>query len=138
VDTDLFFFYLRGGKFSAQAEIVIKNATAGTLQLRTCSETYDDAITALRVDKVPLNAIRDFVSDMKSIPHKALPINAEIAEDALQMYLNFGGRKKLSYFDAFHVSTARRFSLKFLTSDRYILEHSDILALSVKDLSLVS
>ena len=94
-DTDLFFFYLKGGKFSSQAEIAIKRATSGSLELRTSSEVYDDAISAMRADGVPLSKVRDFISDMKSIPHKPLPMSAEIAEEASVLYLKHGGRRKL-------------------------------------------
>jgi predicted nucleic acid-binding protein len=136
-DTDLFFFYLKGGKLSLQAKQVIKDASSGLLELRTSSEVYDDAISALRSDNVPLHIIHDFVSKMKSIPHKALPVSAEIAEEALVMYQKHGGRRKLSYFDSFHAATAKRYVLPFLTSDGYMIQHSKELGITATDLSSI-
>ncbi len=135
-DTDLFFFYLRGGRYEAQAEKVIRAASAGDLELRTSSEVYDDAISAIRADNAPLSLARDFISDMKSIPHTPLPMSAEVAEEALGMYIQHGGRRKLSYFDSFHVATAKRYALSLLTSDKYLIEHASSLGVSVASLSL--
>ncbi len=78
---------------------------------------------------------RNFVSDMKSISHVALPMSAEVAEDALDMYIRHGGRRRLSYFDSFHVATSKRYALPFLTSDKYILRNASKLAVDVMDLS---
>ncbi len=135
-DTDLFFFYLRGGRLEPQAESVIKAVSAGKLELRTSSEVYDDAISAIRADNAPLSLARDFISDMRSISHTALPMSAEVAEEALNMYRREGGRRKLSYFDSFHIATAKRYALTLLTSDRYIIEHASALGVNVADLSL--
>jgi predicted nucleic acid-binding protein len=137
-DTDVFFFYLKGGKFSEQARQVIRNASASVLELRTSSEVYDDAVTAMRSDKVAFAVIRDFISKMKSIPHKSLPMSAEIAEESLAIYQKYGGRRRLSYFDSFHVSTAKRYGLPLLTSDGYLIHHSKDLGISVTALSSIA
>ena len=110
-DRDLFFLYLNGGKLSPQAKQIIRSTGSGLLELRTSSDVYDGATSALRTDNVALQIIHDFVSKMKSIPHKALPVSAEIAEEALVMYQKLGGRRKLSYFDSFHAATAKRYTL---------------------------
>jgi len=136
-DTDLFFFYLRGGGCEAQAERVIEEASQGKLKLKVSSETYDDAISAIRADNLPLDVARSFVSDMKSIPHTALPLSAEIAEEALGLYTSYAGRRRLSYFDSFHVATARRYNIPFLTSDRYIIQHQSKLGIEATDLSSI-
>jgi len=136
-DTDLFFFYLRGGSCEAQAESVIEEVTRGDLELKVSSETYDDAISAIRADEQPLEIARSFVADMKSIPHTAYPLSAEIAEDALGLYVSHGGRRRLSYFDSFHVATARRFDIPLLTSDKYIIKHQSELGTRATDLSSV-
>ncbi len=135
-DTDLFFFYLRGGEFEVQAEKVIKEASAGGVHLKTSSEVYDDAISAIRADGSSLDVAHSFVSDMKSIPHVAMPMSAEIAEDALGLYIEHGGRRKLSYFDSLHVATAKRYVLALLTSDGYIIKHAKHLGVDVVDLSM--
>jgi len=66
----------------------------------------------------------------------ALPMGAEIAEEAMAMYIRYGGRRKLSYFDSFHIATAKRYDLSLLTSDKYILESAALLGVSVVDLYL--
>lgn len=136
-DTDLFFFYLKGGKFSRHAKQIIRKSNRGVLELRTSSEVYDDAISALRSDNVAISTIIEFVSKMKSIPHKSLPMSAEVAEEALLLYQNHAGRRKLSYFDCFHVATAKRYDLPFLTSDGYVLDHSKDLGIKVIDLESI-
>ena len=134
-DADLFFFYLRGGQLEDQASKVIEAASAGRVNLRTSSGVYDDAISALRADEVPLETVLSFVSDMKAISHSSLPMSAEIAEDALSMYLEHGGRRKLSYFDSMHLATAKRYDLPFLTSDRYVIRNSKTLGVRTFDLA---
>jgi predicted nucleic acid-binding protein len=136
-DTDLFFFYFKGGKLSNEARQIVMSANSGHLELRTSSEVYDDAISVLRSGEVELNIIHDFVSKMKSIPHKSLPMSAEIAEEALSMYRKYGGRSRLSYFDSFHAATAKRFALPLLTSDGYLRRHAKDLEISVTDLSSI-
>ena len=136
-DTDLFFFYLKGGKLSQQAREIVKDASSGLLELRASSEIYDDAISALLSDNISLNIILDFVSKMKSIPHRPMPLGPEIAEEALTMYLKHGGRRKLSYFDSFHAATAKRYSLTLLTSDQYIINYTEDLGIAVTDLSTI-
>ncbi|QQG49279.1 MAG: PIN domain-containing protein [archaeon] len=134
-DTDVFFFYLKGGRCQVQAELVLKSAEEGELELRTSSEVYDDAITAIRADGLPLEVAQRFVADIKSFRQTSLPMTPEIAEDALDLYRRHGGRRRLSYFDSFHVATARRYDLPLLTSDRYVLEESETLGLKVWDLA---
>jgi predicted nucleic acid-binding protein len=130
-----FFYFLRGGVFEKQAKEAIRRAEAGTLVLRTSSEVYDDAIVALRSDGLPLEGARAFVSDMRSIPHTPAPMNAQIASDALSLYIEFGGRGRLSYFDSFHVATAKSLGLELLTSDGYINRNAKKLGVRNLDLS---
>jgi predicted nucleic acid-binding protein len=136
-DTDLFFFYLRGGRCELQAENVIEEVGKGNVELKVSSETYDDAISAIRADELPLAVARSFISDIKLIPHTALPLTVEIAEEAIGLYSSHGGRSRLSYFDSFHVATARRYNLPLLTSDRYIIQRQSKLGVEVIDLSSV-
>jgi predicted nucleic acid-binding protein len=136
-DTDLFFFYLKGGKYELKARELIRKASSGLVEIKTSSEVYDDAISALRSDNVALTIVHDFVSKMKSIPHKSFPVSAEIAEEALGMYIKHGGRRKLSYFDSFHAATAKRYSLSLLTSDGYMIDHAQELGITVIKLSSI-
>ena len=134
-DADVFFFYLRGGRLEEQAADVIRQASAGTITLRVSSEVYDDAITAIRSEGQPLDVARDFVSDMRSMPHSPVPMSAQIAADAMSLYGEFGGRGRLSYFDSFHVATARSMGARLLTSDRYVNRNHLKLGVKVADLS---
>lgn len=135
-DADVFFFYLKGGRYEDQAESVIKEADAGNIALRTSSEVYDDAISAIRADGAPLSVAQGFVSDMKSIAHVALPMSAEVAEEALALYSRYGGRRELSYFDSFHLATAKRYALTMLTSDLYVIKHASTFGIDAENLSL--
>lgn len=134
-DTDLFFFFLRGGSLEEQAKKVVDAAEDGPLVLRTSSEVYDDAISAIRAGGVSLEVANEFVSDMKSITHVALPISAEIAEEAVALYRSHGGRRKLSYFDSFHVATAKRYDIPLLTSDKFILQNAGTFGIETADLA---
>jgi predicted nucleic acid-binding protein len=134
-DTDVFFFFLKGGKYESQAAIVMDQASSGKIELMSSSEVYDDAISAIRSDGASLNVARDFVSDMKSIPHSCLPLSAEVAEEALRLYIEKGGRGRLSYFDSFHVATAKRFDFALLTSDKYMINNAESLDVRVFDLA---
>src|SRR2546427_9193652 len=134
-ETDLFFFFLKGGRCESQAARIIEQAETEQIELRTSSEIYDDAISAIRAGGGTLSLAQEFVSDMKSIPHSALPMNGGIAEEAMKLYGEFGGRRRLSYFDSFHVATARWSELALLTSDKYILDNAVNLHISVVDLS---
>ncbi len=70
-----------------------------------------------------MRTIQGFLQDMTAIPHRALPVTVEIAASAIELYNRHGGRRKLHYFDSFHVATAEREQTPLLTSDRYILDH---------------
>jgi predicted nucleic acid-binding protein len=80
-------------------------------------------MSALRSEKIPLRTIHGFLQDMMTIPHRALPVTVEIAVAATELYLKHGGRRKLHYFDSFHVATSERERTPLLTTDRYILDH---------------
>jgi predicted nucleic acid-binding protein len=134
-DTDLFFYYLRGGSLENQAAGVIENAASGGTILRTSSEVYDDAITALRSEGQPLTVAQDFVSAMRSIPHTPVVLTAQLATDALALYIDFGGRGRLGYFDSFHVATAKSLDLGLITSDGYINRNARKLGVKTVDLS---
>jgi predicted nucleic acid-binding protein len=68
---------------------------------------------------------------MKAIPHTTYPMSAEVAEEATSLDLARGGRR----FDSSHVSTAKRCDLAILTSDKYTIDRSSKLGISVVGLS---
>ena len=112
-------------------------AVKGKVRLFVSSEVYDDLVSALRSQGVPLKEIMKFLSDCKTIPHESLPVSVEEAEWALHTYLKHGGPRKLHYFDSYHVATARYNGLTLLTSDRYIIDHATELGVSVLDVRAV-
>lgn len=103
---------------------VVDTSLEGGLEIVSSSEVYDDVISALRSDKIPLGTILNFLRDMMTIPHRALPFTVEIAASAMDLYLKHGGRRRLHYFDSFHVATSEKEQIPLLTSDNYILDHS--------------
>jgi len=94
---------------------------------------YDDVVSALRSQGVTLEKIVEFVSDMRIIPHKPLLVTSEIAVDALRIYIQHRGSRRLHYFDSYHVATAKYHNLPLLTSDEYIIEHAHDLGVRVLD-----
>ena len=92
-------------------------------------------ISAIKGANVNLDIAHGFISYMKSILHSAFPMSAEVTEDAISMYMKYGGRRKLSYFDSFHVATARRYLLEFVTSDRHLIYNAENFDIVVRVLS---
>jgi hypothetical protein len=72
---------------------------------------------------------------MKAIPHTSHPMSAEVAEEATSLNLARGGGRRLSYFDSSHVSTAKRYDLAILISDKYMMDHPLNLGIGMVDLS---
>jgi hypothetical protein len=52
----------------------------------------------------------------------------------MRLYSQYGGSRKLHYFDSFHVATAKQYDLLLVTSDRYVLHNSDKLGVRALDL----
>jgi predicted nucleic acid-binding protein len=117
--------------------VAVDASLEGKVQLLSSSEVYDDVISALRSQRVPLTTIRGFLADMKTIPHRALPVTLELATSALDLYQKHGGPRKLHYFDSFHVATAQMERTPLLTSDRYILSHMDEMKIRAIDVRRV-
>ncbi len=136
-DADVFFFYLRGGALEEKASKIVGEAVSGAMKLHASSEVYDDAITAIRSGGTPLDVAIKFLADLKAIPHVTLPITPEVAEEAVRLYRTHGGRRRLHYFDAFHVACSKRYHITLITSDSYVIEHARDLGVSATDLRLV-
>jgi predicted nucleic acid-binding protein len=138
VDADVFISYLTSDKLSVHAEQLVDKADATQLRLYAASEMYDDVITALRTEKVDLETVIQVLTDIRKIPHETLPTTPEIAEQAMLLYSQFGGPRRLHYFDAFHVTTAKIFELPLITSDRFVLQNSRSLRITTIDLRTLS
>ena len=134
LDTCVFLHYLLGDKLADKAEILVKQAVKREATLYVSSEAYDDAITALKSKGVKDDAILDLLDKWAAIPHRALPTTVEIATEALQLYRKHGGRRKLHYFDAFHVATSKHYGIPLVTSDKYIIENDEKLGINVINL----
>ena len=103
-----------------------------------CSaEIYDDVATALRSQGISAHECSNFLADTRLIPHESIPLTPDMASDALEIYSVFGGRRRLHYFDAFHVATARARKMSFCTSDKYIIHNSKRLGIDVIDIRTI-
>lgn len=136
LDTCVFLHYLFGDELADHAEHLIRFAVRGEVSLAVSSEAYDDAVTALKSKGVETKTIVDILEKWASIPHETLPVTIEIAIQALKLYGQHGGPRKLHYFDAFHVATAKHYNLPLVTSDKYIIENARQLGVEVIDLKM--
>lgn len=53
---------------------------------------------------------------------------------ALTLYMHHGGPRKIHYFDASHVATARLHERPIITSDTYVNEQQKKLGVTILDL----
>jgi len=134
VDTDLFISYLRGDDLSDRAEIVIDQALNKKTSLLVSSEMHDDLITAYRTGGYKLNEIRNILLDLRAIPYEAVPTTLNIAILAMNLYSEYGGSRRLHYFDSFHVAVASTIAESLITSDKFILENTKNLGIKTIDL----
>jgi predicted nucleic acid-binding protein len=134
LDADVFLSYISGDELADHAEKVVKLAANGTVEAFTSSMLYDDVISGLRSKAMELNDIMQVLIAIASIPHTPLPVTPQIAISAVTLYMRYGGSRKLHYFDAFHVATARHYELPMITSDNYINEHQKNLGITVGNL----
>ena len=137
LDSDVFISYIKGNELANQAERVIKPILGGSLEAYVSSMLYDDVISGLRSKTMELGTIIEILTAIASIPHTPLLITPSVAISALTTYIRHGGPRKLHYFDAFHVATARLNELPMITSDRYINEQQTslgIIALNLRTL----
>jgi predicted nucleic acid-binding protein len=137
VDTVLFISYLREDELSDKAEEVIDCALAHETSLFTSSEMCDDLITAYQSKGYELNKIRSILLDLRVIPHEIVPMTLETAILAMGLYTQYGGSRKLHYFDSFHVATASKMNLPLITSDNFILENAKNLGIRTFNLKKI-
>jgi len=136
VDADLFISYLTSDDLEKHFKVLVDEGKKVDhhVELFCSSEIYDDIATALMTQGVKPIECSKFLADTKLIPHKSIPVTPEIASAALEIYSKFGGRRRLHYFDSFHVSTAKVERLPFYTSDKYIINNSDALGIRAVDI----
>lgn len=134
LDADVIISYLIHDSLFKHSVKVVEHIVAGLTVAYVSSEIYDDIVSMLRSNGVPLDKVIEFLNAVSKIPHKPLPLNPEIVVQALKYYMKYGGPRKLHYFDSYHVATAKHYNLPLLTSDKYIIEYSDELRVHVIDL----
>jgi len=134
-EADLFFSYLTADDLSDHSERLILAAGKRETRIHVCSELYDEIASALRSDGLSVDNVVGFLDRIRVVPHQPLPVTVDIATEALKLYRDHGGPRKLHYFDSFHVITARYHSLPLVTSDGYVLEHANEFGVEVIDLT---
>lgn len=137
LDADVFISYLIGDSLFKHSLRVIESIVAGTVTAYVSSEIYDDIVSTLRSNGVPVSKVIEFINAASKIPHKPLPLNPKIVAQALRYYAEHGGPRKLHYFDSYHVATAKHYNLPLLTSDKYIITHSNKLEIQAIDLRTI-
>ncbi len=133
MEADLFISYLTEDPLEPHFRPVVDASVRGDVELLSSSEVYDDIISALRSQRKPLKTVTEFLNDMKTIPHRALPVTVDLAGSAMELYLKHGGSRKLHYFDSFHVATAQSEKIPLLTSDKFILSQAEEMRITVFD-----
>jgi predicted nucleic acid-binding protein len=135
LDSDVFISYLfQEDELYEPSRNLVRAIARGDLIAYVSSELYDDIISALRGSGLSLSDVINVLRDVSKIPHKVLPINLEIALQALELYRRHGGSRKLHYFDSFHVATSKHYGIPLITSDRYIINNSESIEVNVIDL----
>ncbi len=137
LDADILVSYLTRDNLFKHSVKVVKHIATGTTTAYVSPEIYDDIVSMLRSNGVPLVKVIEFIDAVSKIPHKPLPLNPEIVVQALRYYMKYGGPRKLHYFDSYHVATAKHYNLPLLTSDKCIINHSDKLGVRVIDLRTI-
>ncbi len=124
LDADVLISYLLEDKMFKYSSFIIRKLALGETVGYVSSEIYDDIISMLRSNGVSLSKVIEFLKMLNEVPLKPLPLNIQISVEAMKLYLNHGGSRRLHYFDSFHVATAKYYNLPIVTSDKYILNHA--------------
>jgi len=134
LDADVFISYIKGDEMVEHSETVIGAIMSGRLEAHISSMLFDDVITGLRSKGMEISKVIKVILAIASINHTSLPVTSAIAVNALMLYERHGRARRLHYFDAFHVATAKIHDLPMITSDKYILEHQKELGIKAIDL----
>ena len=134
IDSDVFISYIKGDEMIEHSERVIDAITSERLEARISSMLFDDVTTGLRSKGMEISDVIKVILAIASIKHVSLPVTSAIAVNALMIYERHGGPRRLHYFDAFHVATAKINGLQMITSDRYIIDNQRALGIKAVDL----
>lgn len=134
LDADIFISYIKGDEMVEHSGSVVKAIMSGRLEAHISSMLFDDVITGLRSKGMEIGDVIKVILAIASIHHTPLPVTSSIAVNALMLYDRHGGPRRLHYFDAFHVATAKINDLPMVTSDKFIIEHQKELGIKAIDL----
>jgi predicted nucleic acid-binding protein len=84
-----------------------------------------------------MQVVLEMIADLRKLSHEVLPTTVDVAEEAMRLYSQYGGARKLHYFDSFHVATAKQYELPLVTSDWFVIRNSDSLGIEVMDLGAI-
>jgi len=116
---------------------VVEAILGGGLEASVSSMLFDDIITGLRSKGMEISEVVKVILAIASIDPKPLTVTPAITVNALMLYESHGGSRRLHYFDAFHVATAKIHDLPLITSDEYIIERRRELGLKTVDLRTI-
>lgn len=137
LDSDVFLSYIKGDELTQHSEKVMNAILDGRLDARISSMLFDDIITGLRSKGMEIDEVVKVLVAIASISHLSLPVTSAIALNALMIYQKHGGARRLHYFDALHIATARINNLSMITSDKYIIEHQKDFGIIAVDLRTI-
>jgi len=118
IDSDVFISYIKGDEMIEHSERVIDAITSGRLEAQISSMLFDDITTGLRSKGMDISDVIKVILAIASIKHVSLPVTSAIAINALTIYERHKGPRRLHYFDAFHVATAKINDLSMITRAR--------------------
>ncbi|MBS7288786.1 MAG: PIN domain-containing protein [Candidatus Freyarchaeota archaeon] len=123
-DTNLFISHLAGDENAEYADRILEEAEEGRLKIYASSIVVDDIITAYRSQGYTIRQVVDVLRALQTITFEVLPLPVSVALEAMKIYEKHGGARKLHYFDAFIVATAKiQVKAPIATTDKYILEN---------------
>jgi len=137
IDSDVFISYIKADNLIDHSERVVNQILEGEIQAYVSSMLYEDVTTGLRSKGLPITEVAQVILSIASIEHTPLPLTPAITYNALMLYKKYGGSRKLHYFDAYHVATAKIHDLPLITSDKYINTNQGELGLTAIDLRTI-
>ena len=137
IDADVIIAYLADNALADHSAILIERANKDQLELIGSPELYMDIITAYKSQGTTDSQILRILEDLAAIKHKCIRSTLDISISALRYYTQYGGPRKLHFFDAFHVATARKYEFPLVTSDKFILQHEKKMKIETIDLESI-
>ncbi|MFQ6123140.1 MAG: PIN domain-containing protein [Candidatus Heimdallarchaeota archaeon] len=137
IDADVLIAYLADNALADHSAILIEKANTDQITLIGSPELYMDIITAYKSQGTTNSQIIRILGDLAAIKHKCMNSTLGISISALKYYSLYGGPRKLHFFDAFHVATARKYAFPLVTSDKFILQYANRMNIEVINLESI-